>query len=107
MLHLNFGLSFEALADKLMAGYKAAWENPFAPPVIVFPDPNLEHWFKLKWMQKYGALANLNTQFLDKFLFQVLNHKNHSKTFCVGFHHAQQEYARLSPQQKVIYQKIF
>lgn len=80
MLHLNFGLSFEALADKLMTGYKAAWENPFAPPVIVFPDPNLEHWFKLKWMQKYGALANLNTQFLDKFLFQVLNHKNHSKT---------------------------
>lgn len=72
MLHLNFGLDFEALADDLMTRLKAEWADPFDPPVIIFPDLTLEHWFKLKWMTKYGSLANLNTQFLDKFLFNAL-----------------------------------
>ncbi|MBQ9242462.1 MAG: exodeoxyribonuclease V subunit gamma [Proteobacteria bacterium] len=73
MLHLNFGLDFEALADDLMTRLKAEWTDPFDPPAIIFPDLALEHWFKLKWMTKYGTLANLNTQFLDKFLFNALS----------------------------------
>lgn len=73
MLHLNFGLNFEALADDLIDRLKAEWTDPFDPPVIIFPDLALEHWFKLKWMSKKSVLANLNTQFLDKFLFNTLS----------------------------------
>ena len=72
MLHLNFGLNFEALADDLIDRLKAEWTDPFDPPVIIFPDLALEHWFKLKWMSKKSVLANLNTKFLDKFLFESL-----------------------------------
>ncbi len=72
MLHLNFGLSFEALAEDLMTKLKEAWTDPFEPPVIIFPDLALEQWFKLKWIAKNRVLANLNTQFLDKFLFNAL-----------------------------------
>lgn len=81
MLHLNFGLNFEALADDLIDRLKAEWTDPFDPPVIIFPDLALEHWFKLKWMSKESVLANLNTKsvlanlntkFLDKFLFESL-----------------------------------
>ena len=79
MLHLHFGLNFEALADNLMERLKACWVDPFKPPVIIFPDRTLEHWFKLRWMEKYHALANLNTQFLDTFLFDALNGNNSTR----------------------------
>ncbi|GEM_PF-622529 len=72
MLHLNFGLNFESLAEDLMKKLKEAWRNPFEPPVLILPDLTLGDWFKLKWIDQYGALANLNTQFLDKFLFEAL-----------------------------------
>ena len=77
MLHLNFGLNFVALADRLIDELKNAWTDPFAPPIVIFPDLTLEHWFKLRWMERFGTLANLNTQFLDKFLFDALNDGDH------------------------------
>ena len=72
MLHLNFGLNFEALAEDLMKKLKQEWRDPFEPPVLILPDLTLGDWFKLKWIEQYGALANLNSQFLDKFLFETL-----------------------------------
>ena len=77
MLHLNFGLNFEALVEDLMEKLKTEWKDPFEPPVILFPDRVLEQWFKLKWVergQENPVIANLNTQFLDEFVFNVLEH---------------------------------
>lgn len=74
MLHLNFGLSFEKLAEDMMDKLMNCWKaDPFKPPVVIFPDKTLEQWFKQKWMYKFGVLANLNTKNLEKFLFEALS----------------------------------
>lgn len=72
MLHLKFALNLESLADSLMMAVKKAWKNPFASPIIVFPDPKLEQWFRLRWVQKQGTLANFNSMMIDKFLMEIL-----------------------------------
>lgn len=72
MLHLKFALSLENLADNLMAAVKDAWKNPFVAPIIVFPDPKLEQWFRLRWVKKQGCLANFNSMMIDRFLMEIL-----------------------------------
>ncbi len=72
MLHLKFALNLENLADHLMATVKAAWKNPFVAPIIVFPDPKMEQWFRLRWVQKQGTLANFNSMMIDRFLMEIL-----------------------------------
>ena len=72
MLHLKFALNLENLADKMINEISSVWKNPFEAPVVIFPDPKLEQWFRLRWMKKKGVLANLNKSTIDKFLFDIL-----------------------------------
>ena len=72
MLHLKFALNLEHLAGKMIDKISSVWKNPFEAPVVIFPDPKLEQWFRLRWMQKKGVLANLNKSTIDKFLFDIL-----------------------------------
>ena len=72
MLHLKFSLNLEDLADELIEAVKGSWGNPFQTPVVIFPDPKLEQWFRLHWVKKCGTLANLNSMMIDKFLLKIL-----------------------------------
>ena len=72
MLHLKFALNLENLANSLMDAIKAAWKSPFVAPIIVFPDPKLEQWFRLRWVKKQGSLANFNSMMIDRFLMEIL-----------------------------------
>ena len=79
MLHLKFALNLENLADKMIGEISSVWNNPFEAPVVIFPDPKLEQWFRLRWMKKKGVLANLNKSTIDRFLFDILVGKDDSK----------------------------
>ena len=72
MLHLKFALNLENLADEMIDEVSRCWKNPFEAPVVIFPDPKLEQWFRLRWVQKKGVLANLNKSTIDRFLFDIL-----------------------------------
>ena len=72
MLHLKFALSLENLADEMIKGISKFWTDPFQAPVVIFPDPKLEQWFRLRWMKKNDVLANLNKSTIDRFLFDIL-----------------------------------
>lgn len=72
MLHLKFALNLENLADNLIQELTRSWNDPFLSPVVIFPDPKLEQWFRLRWIQKKGALAGFNSMMLDKFLMEIL-----------------------------------
>ena len=74
MLHLKFALSLEKLADEMIDEISRCWKDPFEAPVVIFPDPKLEQWFRLRWVQKKGVVANLDITTIDKFLFRVLSH---------------------------------
>ena len=79
MLHLKFALNLENLADEMIKAISAKWTNPFEAPVVIFPDPKLEQWFRLRWMKKKGVLANLNKSTIDRFLFDILVGKDDSQ----------------------------
>ena len=79
MLHLKFSLNLEDLADELIKAVKGSWENPFQTPVVIFPDPKLEQWFRLHWVKKCGTLANLNSMMIDKFLLKILHEDDNTK----------------------------
>ena len=70
MLHIRNSVSVELLADDMIEELVKVWENPFDAPVVIFPDSKLEQWFKFRWVEKYGYLANLNTKRLEIFLFE-------------------------------------
>ena len=72
MLHLKFALNLEHLADEMIEEISKNWNDPFNAPVVIFPDPKLEQWFRLKWIKKNGILANLNKSTIDRFLFDIL-----------------------------------
>jgi len=72
MLHLKFALNLENLADKMIGQMKTFWNDPFKAPIVIFPDPKLEQWFRLRWVKKHGVLANLNKSTIDRFLFNIL-----------------------------------
>ena len=72
MLYLKFALDFETLANKMIEKICEVWKTPFEAPIVIFPDPKLEQWFRLRWIQKKGALANLNKSTIDRFLFDIL-----------------------------------
>jgi len=72
MLHLKFALNLENLADEMIDVISTSWKNPFVCPIVVFPDPKLEQWFRLRWIQKKGALAGLSTMMIDRFLMEIL-----------------------------------
>ena len=76
MLHLKFALNLENLADEMIDEILKHWRDPFNAPIVIFPDPKLEQWFRLRWVQKKGVLANLNKSTIDRFLFDILVGKN-------------------------------
>lgn len=79
MLHLKFALNLEYLADEMIDAISEKWKDPFNAPVVIFPDPKLEQWFRLRWMKKKGVLANLNKSTIDRFLFDILVGNNNSR----------------------------
>lgn len=79
MLNLKFALNLNHLADEMMENIKTFWTSPFNAPVIIFPDPKLEQWFRLHWMEKYGTVAGLNTKMIDSFLMEILVDENEEK----------------------------
>ena len=72
MLHLKFALNLEHLADELIEKMSSVWKSPFVSPIVVFPDPKVEQWFRLHWVQKQGTLANFNSMMIDRFLMEIL-----------------------------------
>ena len=72
MLYLKFALNLENLADEMIEAVSKAWTNPFEAPVVLFPDPKLEQWFRLKWVQKKDSLAGFNSMMIDRFLMEIL-----------------------------------
>ena len=72
MLHLKFALNLEHLADEMIDEIFKNWSDPFNAPIVIFPDPKLEQWFKLRWIKKKGVLANLNKCSIDQFLLSIL-----------------------------------
>ena len=72
MLYLKFALNLENLADEMIEAISKAWVNPFEAPVVLFPDPKLEQWFRLKWVQKKDSLAGFNSMMIDRFLMEIL-----------------------------------
>lgn len=79
MLHLKFALNLEHLADEMIDAVADAWNSPFEAPIVIFPDPKLEQWFRLRWMKTKGVLANLNKSTIDRFLFDILVGNDDSK----------------------------
>ena len=76
MLHLHFALDYENLADTMIGNVRNHWASPFASPTVIFPDRNLEQWFRLRWIAKEGVIANLRTRTIDDFLFEILAGKD-------------------------------
>ncbi len=76
MLQIKNSVSIEILADDMIEEIKKAWKSPFDAPVLIFPDLKLEQWFKFRWVEKFGSIANLNTKRLENFLFESLIDKN-------------------------------
>ena len=79
MLHLKFALNLENLADEMIDALSKHWTDPFDSPIVVFPDPKIEQWFRLRYIAKCGVLANLEIVTLDKFLFRYLTQGDTSK----------------------------
>ena len=72
MLYLKFALNLENLADEMIDAISKAWTNPFEAPAVLFPDPKLEQWFRLKWVQKKKSLVGFNSMMIDRFLMEIL-----------------------------------
>lgn len=79
MLHLKFALNLENLADEMIEAVSASWKSPFQAPIIIFPDPKLEQWFRLYWVKKRGTLVNFNSMMIDKFLMKILCFDDNTK----------------------------
>ncbi|MBR6124151.1 exodeoxyribonuclease V subunit gamma, partial [Candidatus Saccharibacteria bacterium] len=65
MLHLKFALNLENLADEMIYALGKLWTDPFDSPIVIFPDPKIEQWFRLRYIAKCGVLANLEIVTLD------------------------------------------
>ena len=65
MLYLKFALNLENLADEMIEAVSKAWTNPFEAPAVLFSDPKLEQWFRLKWVQKKKSLVGFNSMMID------------------------------------------
>lgn len=71
-LHLKFALSLETIADEMIDKVAEEWTSPFDAPTVIFSEYKLEQWFRLRWLEKRGVLANLNRKSIDKFLMEIL-----------------------------------
>ncbi len=72
MLKIINTVSFDILANDMLAQINACWQNPFSPPIIVFTDAKTEQWFKLHALERNGIFMNLCTARLESFLFNLL-----------------------------------
>lgn len=71
-LHLKFALNLDTIADEMIDKVAEEWTSPFDAPTLIFSEYKLEQWFRLKWVEKRGVLANLNSKSIDKFLMEIL-----------------------------------
>lgn len=71
-LHLRFALNLDTFADEMIDQVSKAWNDPFDAPTLIFSEYKLEQWFRLKWVERRGVLANLNRKSIDKFLMEIL-----------------------------------
>lgn len=71
-LNLKFALNLNTIADEMMENVKRAWKSPFDPPTIIFSEYKLAQWFRLRWVEKFGVLSNLNYKSMDRFLLDIL-----------------------------------
>lgn len=71
-LHLRFALNLDTVANEMIDEVSRVWKSPFDAPTLVFPEYKLEQWFRFKWMERRGVLANLNKKTIDRFLFEIL-----------------------------------
>lgn len=57
---------------------KSVWSDPFNPPLVIFSDIKVEHWFKITWMnsfkdsQKESVLMNLPVKKFNPFIFDAV-----------------------------------
>jgi exonuclease V gamma subunit len=83
MLHLHFAPSLDLLVPKLLAGMRKVWIDPFAPPVVIVPNPAVGTWLKLRLADcpgnddrgnplAFGCIANGEMQTLERFLWKSL-----------------------------------
>lgn len=79
MIHLNFALSLEQLANSLTQKIQKVWTSPFQEPVIIFPDHKVEEWFWLNWVKEHKILASLKATTLDKYLFSLMTKNDENK----------------------------
>ncbi len=78
-LNLEFALNYEHLADTMIKTIKAVWRSPLDSPTVIFPDRHLEQWFRLRWTEQCGVIANLRMRFLDDFVFEILAGRDKDK----------------------------
>ncbi len=71
-LHLKFALNLDTIADEMIDQVSKVWNDPFDAPTLIFSEYKLEQWFRLKWVEKRGVLANLNRKSIDSFLMEIL-----------------------------------
>ena len=74
-LHIIKSLNLVSLAEEMIGEIKDCWKEPFNSPTVIFPDPLMENWFKLYWLEKNkdnAVLMNLRIKRLDSFLFDLL-----------------------------------
>lgn len=80
MLKVDYSLKLEFLVKDFVNTVlnPVIWDNPFNPPLVIFPDSKVEQWFKLHIIsekEKYNnnsVLMNLNTVLLEGFLFETI-----------------------------------
>ena len=81
MLNINTAVSLDLLADDMIKKINEVWKNPFDSPFVIFPNTKMAQWFKLKWLEKYGSLANLEVKRLDIFIFESLINESESERY--------------------------
>ena len=83
MLYLHFAPSLDLLVPELLAGMRKVWKDPFAPPVVIVPNPAVGTWLKLRLADcpgsdekgnscALGCTANCAMLTLERFLWKVL-----------------------------------
>ena len=74
LLRIFYSLDFDILFQKMAFVMDGAWDCPFDPPTVIFPDGKVEQWFKINWMRKNGGrvLMNMKSDRIENFLYSTL-----------------------------------
>jgi exonuclease V gamma subunit len=82
MLHLHFAPSLDMLLSELLSGVRDVWKDPFSPPDIIVPGPEVAKWLTMRLAdgqgaenvsaQPFGCVANLRPKYIERFLWDYL-----------------------------------